>query len=77
MLVMFVMLLMLLMLLLLVMLSLLLLRSLQRTGWLLLVMADLLSGRTAVNCMEASVAATKQVRQLKELSGCSISTFRT
>jgi len=48
---------------------LLLLLSLQGTGWLLLAMA----GRTAENRILASVAATKLLRRLKELSGCSMS----
>ena len=47
------------------------------TGWLLLAMADPPIGRTAENCMLASVAATKLLRQFKELSGCSISSSRT
>jgi len=57
----------------LVMLLLLLLLLLQGMGWLLLAMADPLIGRTAENCILASVAATKLLRRLKELAGCSIS----
>ena len=45
----------------------------QGTGWLLLAMAHLPIGRTAENRMLASVAATKLLRQLKELLRCSIS----
>jgi len=47
--------------------------SLQGTGWLLLAMA----GRTTENYILASVAATKLLRGLKELSGCSISSSGT
>jgi len=61
------------MLVMLVMLLVLLLLLLQGTGWLLLAMADSPIGRTTANCMLASVAATKLLRQLEELSGCSIS----
>jgi len=57
------------MLVMLVMLLLLLLLLLQETGWLLLAMA----GRTAENRILASVAATKLLRRLTELSGCFIS----
>jgi hypothetical protein len=57
----------------LVMSLLLLLLLLQGTGWLLLAMA----GRTAENRILASGAATKLLRKLKELSGCSISSSRT
>jgi hypothetical protein len=56
-----------------VMTLLLLLLSLQGTGWLLLVMADPPIVRTAENCILSSVAATKLLRQLKELLGSSIS----
>jgi hypothetical protein len=49
---------------------LLLLLLLQGTGWLLLVMADPPIGKAAENRILASVAATKLLRQLKELSGC-------
>jgi len=52
---------------------LLLLLSLQGTGWLLLAMGDPPIGRTAENGILASVAATKLLRRLKELSDCSIS----
>jgi hypothetical protein len=48
----------------LVMLLLLLLRLLQWMGWLLLAMANPTIGRTAENCMLASVAAAKLLRQL-------------
>jgi hypothetical protein len=56
---------------------LLLLRLLQWMGWLLLAMADPTIGKTAENCMLASVAAAKLLRQLEELSGYSISSSRT
>jgi len=46
----------------LVMLLQLLLLLLQGTGWLLLAMADPPIGRTAENCILASVAATKLLR---------------
>jgi hypothetical protein len=55
----------------------LLLLSLQRTGWLLLAIADLYIGRTAANRMLASVAATKLVSQLNKLLGCLISSSET
>jgi len=61
------------MLVMLVMSLLLLLLLRQGTGWLLLAMADPPIGRTAENHMLASVEATKVLRHLKELSGCSIS----
>jgi len=61
----------------LVMSLLLLLLLLQGTGWLLLAMADPPLGRTAENRMLASVAATKLLRRLKELSGCYISSSGT
>jgi hypothetical protein len=61
----------------LVMLLLLLLQLLQWMGWLLLAMANPTIGRTAENCMLASVAAAKLLRQLEELSGYSISSSRT
>jgi len=51
----------------------LLLLLLQGMGWLLLAMADPPIGRTAECCMLASVAATKVLRRLKELSGCPVS----
>jgi len=51
---------------------LLLLMLLQRTGWLLLSMGDPPIDRTAENCMQASVAATKRLSGLKEWSGCSV-----
>jgi hypothetical protein len=60
-----------------VMLLLLLLLLLQRTGWLLLAIADLYIGRTAANRMLASVAATKLVSQLNKLLGCLISSSET
>jgi len=60
-----------------VMLLLLLLLLLQGTGWQLLAMADPPIGRTAENHMLASVAATKLLRRLKELLGCSISSSGT
>jgi len=47
--------------------------SLQGTGWLLLVMVGLPIDRTAENCMQASMAATKLLRRLKEWLGYSIS----
>jgi len=65
------------MLVMLVMSLLLMLPLLQGTVSLLLAMADLPIARTAENCMLASVAATKLLRWLKELSGCSISSSRT
>jgi len=40
-------------------------------------MADPPISRTAENRMQASVAATKLLRQLEELSGCSINSSRT
>jgi len=52
---------------------LLLLLLLQGTGWLLLAMANLPLGKTVENRLLAPVAATKLLRELKELSGCSIS----
>jgi len=55
---------------------LLLLLSLLGTGWLLMVMADPPIGRTAENHIQASVSATKLLRQLKESLGCAISFFR-
>jgi len=61
------------MLVMLVMSLLLLLLLLQGMGWLQLAMADKPIGRTAENRMLASVAATKLLRPLEELSGCSIS----
>ena len=61
----------------LVMLLLLQLLLLQGNGWLLLAMADPPIARTAEDCMLAAVAATKLLRQLKELSGCAISTSGT
>jgi hypothetical protein len=56
---------------------LLLLLLLSGMGWLLLAMADPTIGKTAENCMLASVAAAKLLRQLEELSGYSISSSRT
>jgi len=49
----------------------------QGTGWLLLAMADQPIGWTAENRMLALVAATKLLRQLKELTGCSMSSSGT
>jgi len=64
---------MLVMLVILVMLLLLLLLLQQGMGWLLLAVADLPIGITAENHMLASEAATKLLRQLKELLGCILS----
>jgi len=47
------------------------------TGWLLLAMADPHIGRIAEIHMLASVAATKLLRQLTDVSGCSISSSGT
>ena len=51
---------------------LLLLLLLEGRGWLLLAMADPPIGRTAEDGILAAVAATKLLRPLKELLGCSI-----
>jgi len=55
------------------MLLLLLLLSLHGTGWQLLAMADPPIGRTAENHIQPLGAATKLLRRLKKLSGCSSS----
>ena len=48
------------------------LELLDGTDWVLLAMADPPIGRTAENHMLASVAGLKLIRELQELSGCSI-----
>jgi len=53
------------------------LQLLQEPGWLLLAMAIPPIGRQAKNRVLASVAATKRLRQWKELSGCLISSSGT
>jgi len=65
------------MLMMLVMLFLSLLLWLQGMGWLLLAIEDPPEGRTAEDYMLGSVAATKQRRLLKQLSGFTISSSGT
>jgi hypothetical protein len=61
------------MLLLLVMLLLVLVLSQEGMGWLLVAMADPSRGRTAEKRILASVAATKLLRRLTQISCCAIS----